>query len=74
MQIDLETIRRIAASEKGVVALARESGLPYTTLRSMAERDWTHKSVERLAKLSEAAQRLAANEAANDAQPQGAAA
>lgn len=64
MQIDLETIRKIAATEKGVAALARESGIPYTTLRSMAERDWTHKSVVSLVRLSEAAHRIA-----NDSPP-----
>ena len=57
MDIDLPAIRRVAA-EKGVAALSKEGGVPYTTLRSMEERDWSHRSIDNLVKLTDAARKL----------------
>jgi hypothetical protein len=53
---------RAVADQVGLVELAREAGVPYTTVRSFAGRKWSHKSVDVIEKLSEAAKRLAAPE------------
>jgi hypothetical protein len=54
----IELIRR-AADAHGLAELAREADVPYTTVHSFAERQWSHKNLEVLEKLSAAAGRLA---------------
>lgn len=55
---------RDTADRVGLPALAREAGVPYTTLQTFAKRKWSHKSLDVLKKLSKASDRLAANDQA----------
>lgn len=43
---------KVLADEIGLAELAREAGVPYTTLRSFAERDWSHKNLEMVERLA----------------------
>jgi len=49
---------RQAAEVVGIPALAQEAGVPLTTVRSYAERGWTHKNLAVIQSLSAAAKRL----------------
>jgi hypothetical protein len=53
----IEAIKQ-AADVHGVSALAREAGVPYTTVKSFSDRNWSHKNLDLLDKLAEAATRL----------------
>jgi hypothetical protein len=59
--IDLRpTIEKIkeAADRVGLAAFAREAGVPYTTARDWALRDWEPKGIKHLDRFLEAADRL----------------
>jgi hypothetical protein len=49
---------RSTANREGVAKLAAEAGVPYTTVRSLAERGWSNKHLSTLEKLVAAAARL----------------
>lgn len=49
---------RLAAEAVGIPVLAAEAGVPLTTVRSYAERGWTHKNLAVIQSLSAAAKRL----------------
>jgi precorrin-6B methylase 1 len=69
----LQRIRTVADRKGGLAILAREADVPYTTVHSFSERDWSHKNLEVIEKLVAAADRIAARD--DDAgEPQGAAA
>lgn len=55
-----ETIIRVrsTAQRVGLAEFARAAGVPYTTVKSFADRGWTNKNLEVLTLLDEAAQRL----------------
>jgi hypothetical protein len=57
-----EGMRRVAAvaARVGVTRLAREAGVPKSTVRSFRDRDWELKSLPTCEKLIAAADRLAA--------------
>jgi nucleoside phosphorylase len=57
------TIKNIekAADAHGIGALAREAGVPYTTVKSFSDRNWSHKNLDMLDKLANAAVRLSAD-------------
>lgn len=55
---------RLTADRVGFAKLALEAGVPLTTVRSFAGRNWSHKNLETLEKLAQAAQRLQADQAA----------
>ncbi len=60
----ISTIRE-TAERVGLPAFAREAGVPYTTVKSFADRDWSNKNLDVIEKLAAAAERLAlAQEAA----------
>lgn len=63
------TISAVAATAKrvGLGVLAAEAGVPYTTVKSFADRKWSHKSLSVIKALAEASERL---DAANDSTPQ----
>ncbi|WP_292229393.1 hypothetical protein [Brevundimonas sp.] len=50
---------KAAAEAHGLAALAREAGVPYTTVKSFSDRNWTHKNLEIITALNGAAVRLA---------------
>lgn len=56
-----ETISTIqeAAERVGLAEFARVADVPYTTVKSFADRGWSHKNFEVLQKLAAAAQKLA---------------
>ena len=60
---------RSTADRVGVSKLAAEAGVPYTTVRSLAERGWSNKNLATVEKLAAAAARLDAEQS-----PQGEAA
>jgi len=49
---------RKAAETQGLAALAREAGVPYTSLKSFSDRGWTNKHLLMLQRLDSAACRL----------------
>ncbi len=49
---------RKAAEAQGLAALAREADVPYTSLKSFADRGWTNKHLALLQRLDAAAHRL----------------
>lgn len=55
---------KAAAQTYGLSALAREADLPYTTVKSFADRDWSHKNLDTVRALIGAADRLSATKAA----------
>jgi sugar phosphate isomerase/epimerase len=57
IQTAINDVKR-AADAKGLRALADESGVKYTTIKSFHDRDWSHKNLEVLRKLADAARRL----------------
>jgi lambda repressor-like predicted transcriptional regulator len=54
---EIESIRQ-AVKAASLADLAREAGVPYTTVHSFAEREWTHKNLETFEKLASAARRI----------------
>ena len=60
----IERIRSVAERKGGLAALAAEAGVPYTTVHSFAQRGFANKNLEVLEKLAEAAERIAARDAA----------
>jgi hypothetical protein len=48
---------RAVADDIGLAELAREAGVPYTTVKSFADRGWTHKNLDVIEKLGAAAHR-----------------
>lgn len=56
----LQRIRTVADRKGGLAELAREADVPYTTVHSFSERDWSHKNLEVVEKLVAAADRIAA--------------
>lgn len=54
----IEDIRQAAARCKNLADFAREAGVPYTTVRSFADRHWSHKNLEAFQKLADAAKRI----------------
>jgi precorrin-6B methylase 1 len=56
----VERIRRIGARKGGLAELAREADVPYTTVHSFSERDWSHKNLTVIEKLVAAAERIEA--------------
>ncbi len=61
----VDTIRA-QADRLGLAALAREAGVPYTTVKSFADRGWSNKNLDVVEKLAEAANRLALQEGSGD--------
>jgi len=59
----IEHIRAVA-NEHGLPELAREAGVPYSTVHSFGKRGWSNKHIEVIEKLSAAAKRLAEKGAA----------
>ena len=55
-------IRKVAGRKNGLADLAHEAGVPYTTVHSFAQRNWTHKNLEVIEKLAEAAARISARD------------
>lgn len=55
-----ETINAVreAAERVGLAEFARVADVPYTTVKSFADRGWSHKNFEVLQKLAEAARKL----------------
>lgn len=49
---------RKAAETFGLPALSRESGVPYTTVKSYADRDWSHKGLDVFSALARASGRM----------------
>jgi hypothetical protein len=49
---------RWAAEQVGIAELAREADVPYTTVKSCADRDWSNKNLDVLVKLEAAADRI----------------
>lgn len=62
------TIAAVAETAKrvGLGVLAAEAGVPYTTVKSFSDRDWSHKSLSVIKALAAASDRL---NAANDVDP-----
>ena len=60
MEAVIEGMKRVAdiAERVGVVRLAREAGLPLSTVRSFRDRGWSLKSFPNCEKLIAAAERL----------------
>lgn len=52
-------IRAVASRKGGLMDLSREAGVPYTTVHSFHQRDWSHKNLEVIEKLTAAADRIA---------------
>lgn len=63
----LEAIRQIGDQKGGVSLLAKEADVPYTTVQSLKDRGWSNKNLEVLAKLAAAAEKIAAQQAAERA-------
>jgi hypothetical protein len=59
----IESIKT-AAERVGLANLAREAGVPYTTVKSFADRGWSHKNLDAIEKLATAADRLSPPKAA----------
>lgn len=57
IELAIEDVRK-AAEANGLAALARESGVPYTTVKSFADRDWGHKNLDVVRQLAAASRRL----------------
>jgi precorrin-6B methylase 1 len=57
----VERIRNVGRRKGGLALLAQESGVPYTTVHSFAQRDWSHKNLEVIEKLVAAAERIEAS-------------
>ncbi|WP_374387173.1 hypothetical protein [Brevundimonas sp.] len=54
---------KTAAETHGLAALARAADLPYTTVKSFSDRDWSHKNLETIRALNSAAEKLSAEAA-----------
>lgn len=50
---------RKAAETHGLAALAREADVPYTTVKSFADRGWSNKNLQVIDALARASDRLA---------------
>lgn len=57
-------IRVVAERKGGLAKLAQEAGVPYTTVHSFSRRGWSHSNLEVIDKLANAADRIAAQDAA----------
>ncbi len=55
---------RTAAETYGLAALARDADVPYTTVKSFADRDWSHKNLDVVRALGRSALRLSEGGAA----------
>lgn len=53
-------IQRVGESPNGLAELAREAGVPYTTIKSFKDRGWANRSLDLVDRLSQAAQRIEA--------------
>jgi precorrin-6B methylase 1 len=60
----IQTVRQ-SAQKVGLGELAREAGVPYTTVKSFADRGWEHKNFEVLERLWCAAERLRERDSAS---------
>jgi precorrin-6B methylase 1 len=60
----VQRIRDVADRKGGLVKLAAEADVPYTTVHSFSQRNWSHKNLEVIEKLAAAAERIAAQDAA----------
>lgn len=60
----LERVRVVADRKGGLAKLAQEAGVPYSTVHSFSQRNWSHKNLEVIEKLAAAAERIAAQDAA----------
>lgn len=60
----LARIRAVANRKGGLAELSREAEVPYTTIHSFHQRDWQHKNLEVIEKLTAAADRIAQREQA----------
>lgn len=56
----IERIRRVAEAKGGLARIAAEADVPYTTVHSFQQRDWSHKNIEVIEKLAAAAERIEA--------------
>lgn len=54
----LERLKRIGDTKGGAKALSAEAGVPASTVYSFKKRGWSHKNLDVLAKLMEAAERI----------------
>lgn len=54
----IDNVRR-AAETHGLAALAREADVPYTTVKSFADRGWSNKNLQVIDALARASNRLA---------------
>ena len=54
----MQRVREVAARRGGMKALAREAGVPYTTVHTLAQRGWANQSLDALQRLMDAAERL----------------
>lgn len=54
----INNVRR-AAEAHGLAALAREADVPYTTVKSFADRGWSNKNLQVIDALARASDRLA---------------
>lgn len=54
----INNVRR-AAETHGLAALAREADVPYTTVKSFADRGWSNKNLQVIDALARASNRLA---------------
>lgn len=59
----LARVQAVAARKGGLAELAREADVPYTTVHSFSDRNWSHKNLEVIEKLVAAADRIAARDA-----------
>lgn len=60
----IDRIRRVAGARGGMARLAQEAEVPYTTVHSFSQRNWSHKNLEVIEKLAAAAERIEAQDAA----------
>lgn len=54
----ISRIRAVAEDKGGLARLAQEAGVPYSTVHSFHQRNWSHKNLEVIEKLSAAALRI----------------
>lgn len=64
IEVALQRIRAVADKRGGLVKLAQEADVPYTTVHSFAQRGWSNKNLEVIEKLAAAAERIEAQDAA----------
>ena len=64
IELALQRIRTVADRKGGLVKLAQEADVPYTTVHSFSQRNWSHKNLEVIEKLAAAAERIEARDEA----------